>query len=119
MEIKFRVWDSESKEMHVANKDSEVFISLIGVPYLSFDGDLFTSVDSNDLIAMQYTGFKDKLNADIYKGDILEVAGGSKIVVNNLPEFLIYCGKYEEKNGVELFPSVSVIGNVYENSDLI
>lgn len=63
----------------------------------------------------QFTGFNDKNNVNIFEGDILEVAGGTKIIVNDLAEFLIYCGKYEEKHGVELFPSVSIVGNIYES----
>jgi len=59
---------------------------------------------------------KDKNGNDIIFGDILETPSGSQIIVVDIEEFLIYCGRYEEKAGVPIFPSVQVIENIYGTS---
>lgn len=107
-EIKFRAWEK------CFDDDGENYYCMTNnIPHWAILG----SDTSNKYIVMQYIGFQDKNGIDIFEGDILEVAGGSKITVNELSEFLIYCGKYEEKHGVELFHSISVIGNIYEKSE--
>lgn len=124
MELKFRAWEFPMKN----NPIGRIFYhdELLWNFLLKSDGKLVWSdgkslelVEDSVMLPMIFTGFSDKLGNEIYEGDILEMADGAKIIVNDLAEFLIYCGKYEEKNGVELFPSISVVGNVYENGDLI
>lgn len=113
--LKFRVWDSiEKRFLSTMEERRKITIfdngmlSLVMREPLSID-------DLSRYIPMHYIGFKDKNEQSIFEGDILEVAGGSKIIVESMDTFLIYCGKYEEKHDVELFPSVSVVGNIYEN----
>ena len=107
----FRVWDSKDKRF----LDDTLHFCAIG-----HDGNLLLDQEcAVRYIPMQSTGLSGKNGTIIYESDILEVAGGSKIVVNDLKDFLIYCGRYEEKNGVELLHSVSVVGNIYENGDML
>ena len=100
IELRFRVWDDRSGFMHSSSEFNQCGYMM-----------------KEDYEIMQYTGFKDKTGEDIFEGDVLEVAGGSRITVESLETFLIFCGRYEEKHGVPLFPSVQVVSNVFEKTD--
>lgn len=102
-ELKFRVWDNRDKKMYDVN-----FMEEFGAHYDN---------NAGELVHMQYVGFDDKNSSMIFEGDVLEVAGGSRITVEDLSSFLIYCGRYEEKHGVPLFDCLTVVGNIYEAND--
>jgi len=101
-ELKFRVWDIEGEFMHCPSE---------------FDQCGYMQECADTYVIMQYIGFADKAGIPIFEGDILEVAGGSRITVESLESFLIYCGQYLEKNGVPLFPCVTIVGNKYESKE--
>lgn len=105
---KFRVWGKQQEKWidDFCYQDQDMWCDY-------FFGDRIRYFESYYILS-QFTGFHDKLAEQIYEGDILEVAGGSRITVESLEAFLIYCGRYEEKHGVPLFPSVQVVGNIYE-----
>ena len=108
-EIKFRVF---TNKMIYENFD----ISCEGLSVVIRHNNGVTEADVGMFChLMQYTGFEDKAGNQIFEGDILEAAGGLKITVESLAEFLIYCGRYEEKHGVPLFPSVQVVSNIFES----
>ena len=107
-EIKFRAWDNQAKKMSTA------FNPLIGEKPTIY-GEPIYSIDSD---YMQFTGLQDIKGKDIYEGDILCVPHleGTRHKVrmviewnNDNAEFT----KYNPKNAFE------IIGNIYENSELL
>jgi uncharacterized phage protein (TIGR01671 family) len=105
-EIKFRAWNKETKELNERgpfdltdeNNDSGYF------------GDCVAN--NSDCILSQYTGLKDKNGKEIYEGDCLEHSWGNKHVVvwdNKQAKFMFIAGcEY-----------ATIIGNIYENPELL
>ena len=127
-EIKFRAWDDNAK----AFVSDWVMYPNGGCEYPQGGWDLGGYKEGDNFKLMQHTGLKDKNGKDIYEGDIVsstsEFMGHyathiKKIVwaskggfhpegthVDNLAEFITDTGG---KNKSE------VIGNIYENPDLL
>ena len=118
-EIKFRAWDKENKKMmkvsslHLENK--EISVKENGTFHLFRMQDL-----------MQYTGLKDKNDKEIYEGEIrfFRDENMKYIVVWQDAAFIIKSieiRKYSEKmcwlDDTEI--CCEIIGNVYENKNLL
>lgn len=125
-ELKFRAWDTEKNEM------AEVLS-------MSFDGDeiylmdkecrVWTTVRDYIAIPMQYTGLTDKNRKEIYEGDIILVGHYKcqcKVVwddkcarfiglTNDKDEQIVYVNMVDKNN----VSAVEVIGNIYENPELL
>lgn len=124
-EIKFRVWVKDRKAVFEV-----VLINYVTkkVTYLlERVGHLLSIIDEkfNDIELMQYTGLKDMRGKEIYEGDILFESFGEryyKVVFENASFRAEAEGNFEEYS-LDLIDVVAqgceVVGNIYENHELI
>lgn len=116
-EIKFRSWYLETNMVYSKNMVRE---NQLGAFFEFY-------VDSHDI--MQYTGFKDKNGKEIYDGDILKYSDGSDVSHHKI-FFDEKIGRWSDVrmedqdcqttyDGFEFVGDCVVIGNIYENPDLI
>ena len=125
-EIKFRAWLKEERKM------VNVETLFIGINRLCFGNseteDLFFR-DFEEVELMQYTGLKDKNGKEVYEGDIVKI-----IELEGYGEYcdqVKYTGKIEYcvsefriqplnlKLSDESIVEIEVIGNIYENKNLL
>ena len=113
-EIKFRAWDKIHKEM-------STWSSLYDNPnlweYILSHNEQFENW-IGDIVLMQFTGLTDKNGKEIYEGDI--------ILFNNFGDTLdkvVYSpGCFHTSGGGYLLDEIreiEVIGNIYENPELL
>lgn len=126
--IKFRAWDKEKKYM-VYDNDTEwnprsypVWVSHKGIVYctrLEFkpgEGNFeFDAYHWENVEIMQYTGLGDKNGKDVAEQDIYRFIQGKTLVVPYMTDHVAwyeFLGKFFKFNG-------EVIGNIYENPELL
>lgn len=129
-QIKFRVWDKASKSM----------MDLAEPAYREGFGQIIMYAPrpiENGFELMQFTGLLDKNGKEIYEGDVVrtEVAGLKEIVVwrqhlksGRAPGFYLDCGddecgacdfSFKGRNKHYAEVTDEVIGNIYENPELL
>lgn len=109
--LKFRVWIKKYKIMtyHVASINFDVKCVYV---YLTSPEEGDPSEFSFDEVAiMQSIGFFDKDGDKIYEGDVLDNYG--KIIVVKIPEIYIL-----QQEGF-VAEDVQIIGNIFENTELL
>jgi hypothetical protein len=105
-EIKFRAWNSEEKTMLK--------------PFDLSSNPKYWCDNLKDYPLMQYTGLKDKNGVEIYEGDIIKTDTDNIVSV----EYSNYYGAYLfggfPTNQDEIYKlEIEVIGNIYENPELL
>lgn len=130
-EIKFRAFSKRLNKMltsRIIKQSSDSLVKIINeiMPGLNCDKGIFIPTEDVDLKIMQYTGLKDKNGKEIYEGDILLYLKKSKRIVSyKNGAFIRYYGNY---NIYLLYDSLiengclvdyEVIGNIYENPELL
>lgn len=147
-EIKFRAWDKDEEEMIYSDKvpldydftmnDKGCVICYSNCSYCDTFGDEHDDWKELDNI-MQSTGLHDKNYAEVYEGDILkhtyekfndEQREWEEHIKNYVVEWhssMASCG-YRFRNGRNIFPvkqgtlfngKAEIIGNIYENPELL
>lgn len=126
-EIKFKAWDKKRKKII---KVGEINFNQIGeVSHIvSINGEVL----GNDFVLLQYTGLKDKNGKEIYEGDILQgwnnkkyggdgtLPTGYSVVKFENGCFRVFGRPIWDALNDSLTPnSVEVVGNIFENFDLL
>lgn len=119
-ELKFRAWDLEFKEMIT----EDLMISSSGDLYCNYKTGAIKAFPTGTYEIMEYTGFKDKNNKEIYEGDIFKSSGEYRWSEVKFEEgkFIINLRGARRFDLCELFEGhdrPEVIGNIFENPELL
>ena len=102
--IKFRAWDKAGKIMLDWDK----------IKYL---------LDTPHFILMQFTGLEDKNGKEVFEGDIIQRYGGkykNKQYLLGKPYVIKWClGSRQNGWNIASAKDFEVIGNIYENKNLL
>lgn len=131
-EIKFRAWDKESSQMIYATDGnlsdfffdftSERNLRLFTRPSEDHEGEY---PEERDQEMMQYTCLKDKNGKEIYEGDIMEWVTQRSVV--EWDDYGCFSIAFQASAGSEVLTEILgnyakyslVIGNIYENPELL
>lgn len=124
---KYRAWDSWRKRMSVVDR---IYIDTEGVRLYDDFGEYWR--DFRDIKFMQSTGLKDKNGKEIFEGDVISTYIDNLVIQrDNLLGFYVEVGEkrnhFAETVDIEyldLFAkdfgvAVEIIGNIYENPELL
>ncbi|MCK1219582.1 YopX family protein [Streptococcus uberis] len=87
----------------------------------------FESFDDKDIVPMQSTGLLDKNGVEIFEGDVVEYIDGEfsfigKVIKSPLGTYVTGSDNHSFEDFTDettMVSDVSVVGNIYENPDLL
>lgn len=127
-DIKFRVWDKETKHMHICGEDVHDTINFEietnRAYYYNLQNGCGSLREDSDYVLMQYTGLKDKNGKEIYEGDIVRLGTYTKGVVEYSDEYaqfiIINTNTIEyEYEPLADYTKIEIIGNKWDNPELL
>lgn len=111
--IKFKVWDFKNNKWHNDEGGYAADTEWIGI------NELITFTQEREFRICQYTGLKDKNGKEIYEGDIIKDAMQSTWSVDWDNENAVWNITRDEGGEPWIIEKFEVVGNIYENKDLI
>lgn len=121
-EIKFRVWEIMSSRW--ANWDEIGITASKNADITTFRPDWRDTRKEFDI--MQFTGLKDRIGKDIYEGDIIDWIADEHYIVKYSPIHAKFdtCGMRGNEETRDLLTKglaqeLTVVGNIYENPELL
>lgn len=120
--INFRAWDNENNQMldvQEINFEDCFYGGEMQIKTTMYN-DYF---DCREMPLMQYTGLHDKNGKEIYEGDIVKsFFVDTDEAGNEIYKYYIMEVKYDEilcSYKIDKFMNLEVIGNIYENKELL
>lgn len=119
-ELKFRAY-YKGKMYPVATPE---YTKLFNKKIYFADGFIDDYYTEGKVELMQYTGLKDKKGKEIYEGDIISDGQDNRVVEYDYNAFITtrkfsYLGKKTRDTTTMAFNLVRVVGNIYENPELL
>lgn len=111
--IKFRAWDKVSSKMIV----TDFHITCFGIVWNAHNPH-----DEVNYELMQFTGLKDKNGKEIYEGDVLRIGTSPNaypIYYDGEKAWFTTCKKDNSYLDVGNWSHAKIIGNIYENPELL
>jgi len=103
--IKFRIWDKSNKQF----RDPEFLGGHLN--------DIF--IPDDIYIFQQFTGLLDKNKKEIYEGDLLQNGAEGRPAVVNFEDGMFVVGRYRCELWRFAGDGKEIVGNIFENSDLL
>ena len=110
--IKFRAWDKKNNKWYMPPKITD---SNIGIWMMTTDGRTYVKGKYQELELNQFTGLQDSRDTDIYEGDVVKYRkymDEENFVIEIIKDIT-------EMWALKLASGIVVMGNIYENPELI
>jgi uncharacterized phage protein (TIGR01671 family) len=127
-EIKFRYYDKQEQKVYSMNTGDMLSVVCGSIAAVHIQGDYTLDVPE-EIILMQCTGLKDKNGKEIYEGDIVvsceeEFKQDSYVDVDRTEVIIFKHGSFNFGDYCSLrdcndLDSIEIIGNIYENPELL